>query len=264
MSSHMAKSRPAGLSKTERKRDPQETSALKAPPSPAAGPAEDTGAPVEPARSKPAEPADSPTPGSASAAMPAATPISGRVSEPEAAPPTQSRSESESLAQLNGSSPPSPTASAQARPDPTPTAEPNPPPPVSGQVSEADVPTMHSGSKAEPVADPIGSGLAGPAATVSAPSSFKPDHARDAVLPSPARKTSETSDHKPAPSVVGPAPVDPRRERPASVHPGAEFAGAKEAPLKPKPSTGQDTPGPAVPPAEQLRSPRRTAVQISE
>src|SRR5439155_26573275 len=102
MSSHMAKSRPAGLSKTERKRDPQETSALKAPPSPAAGPAEDTGAPVEPARSKPAEPADSPTPGSASAAMPAATPISGRVSEPEG-PPTQSRSESEFLVQLNGS-----------------------------------------------------------------------------------------------------------------------------------------------------------------
>ncbi len=179
MSSHMAKSRPAGSSKTERKRDPQETSALKAPPSPTAGPAEDTGAPVEPARSK-AEQADSPTPGSASAAMPNATPISGRVPEPAAAPPAQSGSKSESLAELNGSRPPSPTAIAEARPDPKPTAETSPialakpssvikraaengaapaskgaieqskptpvsnPPPtlVSGQVSEADAATL--------------------------------------------------------------------------------------------------------------------------
>src|SRR5438094_3322584 len=65
----MAKSRPPGSSQTERKRDSQETSALKSPPSPTTPKAEHAGPAADPAPSKAAE-SESLTTGSTSAAKP--------------------------------------------------------------------------------------------------------------------------------------------------------------------------------------------------
>src|SRR5262245_39155433 len=104
----MAKPRPAGSSKTELKRDPQEAEAVQAPPAPPAGPAESSGT-----QSK-AVAADSPV-------------------------PTQSGSRAESVGGLNGSRPPNPAAHipaalnttnttplAEAKPDPKPNTESRP------------------------------------------------------------------------------------------------------------------------------------------
>src|SRR5688572_7420418 len=83
----MAKSRPPASSKTERKGDAQETTALKSPPSPATGTAKDVALSEDPAPSKTAEESDSPTPHSAAAAVPAATPIPDQTSAQATAPP---------------------------------------------------------------------------------------------------------------------------------------------------------------------------------
>jgi starch synthase len=118
---------------------------------------------------------------------------------------------------------------------------------------------------------PLIAAQASPGVTTEAPVlstaiSPKPDHARDAIAPSTARQTTETFERMAAPSKVETGPDEPRVERPASVDRSAEFVAAKEAPspVKPKPSTGQDKPGPAVLSAEKLRSPKPAAVRISE
>src|SRR5882724_8997401 len=114
----MAKSRPAGSSQTERKRDSQETSALKSPPSPTTPTAEHADLSANPAPSKAAE-SESPTTGSAPAAKPAATPIPSQVSVPATALPVPGGSKTESVAEPKGSRPPSPAAFVPAALAPT-------------------------------------------------------------------------------------------------------------------------------------------------
>src|SRR6266536_3463700 len=219
----MAKSRPPGASKTERKRDPQETTTMKSPPQPTTGSAEEAVLPADPAPLNAGEQYDSPTPRAAPAVVPIATPSPNQDSARGTARPAPdgSRTLSASASDQQDSQPPIPAAFAAARLTP---------------VTVVETP-------------------------VSSPAvSLKHDHATDAIPPSPARQLTETS--KPEPSSVGPAPVDRRGDRP--VHPGAEFVVAKEAPFKPKTTTGPDTPEPAGLPGEQLRSPEPAAAQISE
>src|SRR5439155_6696328 len=131
----MAKSRPPGSSQTERKRDSQETSALKSPPSPTTPKAEHAGPAADPAPSKAAE-SESLTTGSTSAAKPAAMPIPSQVSTPATASPVPSSPSAESVVEPKGSRPPSPAASVPAplaptaisvaKPDPRPIAEARP------------------------------------------------------------------------------------------------------------------------------------------
>src|SRR5206468_1045321 len=106
-----------------------------------------------------------------------------------------------------------------------------------------------SGSPQSFVPPKASPGVTNDAPLPSAAISPKPDRESDAIPPSPAHPTTS--------STVGSALVEPGPERQAAVHPSPEFVVAKQtpAPMKPKPSTGQDTPGPAVLPAEQLRSP---------
>src|SRR5580765_4540357 len=118
----MSKSRPPALSKTERKRDPQENTTSKSPPLPTTGTAKDTGLSAEPASSKAAEEPDSPTPQSSLAAVPAATPIPGQATAYATAPPVTGSSNAEYAEEPKHLRPPSPAASVPEPSIPTGTA----------------------------------------------------------------------------------------------------------------------------------------------
>src|SRR5206468_10901183 len=127
-SSNMAKSRPPDSSQTERKRDSQEISASKSPPSPTTPTAEHPDLSANPAPSKAAAESDSPTTISAQAAKPAATPNPSQASAPATASPVPSGSKVESVTEPKDSRPPSPAASVPAPLAPTALAETKPDP----------------------------------------------------------------------------------------------------------------------------------------
>src|SRR5947207_1026582 len=132
----MSKSRPPASSKTERKRDPQETTASKSPLLPTTGTAKDTGLSAEPASSTAAEEPDSPTPQSSPVAVPAATPIPDQATAYATAPPVTGSSNAEYAAEPKHLRPPSsapsvpepsiPPAVAETKSEPKPGAETGP------------------------------------------------------------------------------------------------------------------------------------------